>query len=257
MNPFKKIPGFKVPVPVLVMMLALWAVTVLTAGPDPEADRTEAVNTFGFSLFGEMVRQEQPMVNMVISPLSVSTALMMTALGATGETGDALKRILAVDKTDMAQAGQNAGEFLSYLESADADNEVALKSFQAVWFGRGFQPSNRFRELNRKYFNAETAALDFGDPATVRFINARIAEETGGRVKNMLDNIPSDVVMCLVNAVSFKGVWTRPFKAELTSEAPFTVGQGDTVTCSMMSSGVMLAPFLYEEKHKFYMVELP
>ena len=25
----------------------------------------------------------------------------------------------------------------------------------------------------------------------------------------------------------------------------------------MMSSGVMLAPFLYEEKHKFYMVELP
>jgi serine protease inhibitor len=258
MNLFKRIHGPKVLVSGLVMMLAVWAVPVLTAGPDPKADRAEAarvVNTFGFSLFGEMVRQEQPTANMVISPLSVSTALTMVALGAAGETRDAMKRVLSVEKPDMVQAGRTAGEYLSYLESAD--KEAALKSFQALWFDRGFQPAKHFKELNRKYFNTETAALDFGDPATVRFINARIAEETGGRVKNMLDNIPSDVVLCLVNAVCFKGVWTRPFKAELTSEAPFVVGHGDTVTCLMMSSGNILAPFFYAAEHGFYLVELP
>jgi len=51
----------------------------------------EADNSFGFSLFKEVVNNEDPGVNIFISPTSVALALAMTYNGAEGETREAME----------------------------------------------------------------------------------------------------------------------------------------------------------------------
>jgi len=241
-----------------VPVLAVWAAPVKATEPRLTNDRiqaAEADNAFGFGLFGEMIQKEEPTANVVISPLSVATTLTMANNGAAGETGDALMRVLGIEGMDIERASRTAGELLSFLESTDDD--VVFKSSQAIWVNKSFKPANRFRELNQNHFKAETAALDFSDSETLGYINVWVARETGGLVKNILDMIPPEVMMYLVNAVYFNGVWTYPFEAGGTVEAPFILSDGDTVTCSMMTSGLLKVPYFYEAKLGFHAIELP
>ncbi|MBN1213111.1 MAG: serpin family protein [candidate division Zixibacteria bacterium] len=242
----------------LVTVLTVWVVSAKVVEPNSTADRkqaAEADNAFGFRLFNELIQKEKPVTNVVVSPLSAATVVTMTAGGAAGETRDAVMKVLGVEEMNMEQVGRTAGGLLSFLESTD--DAAVFKSFQSVWVGRNFKPSASFRDFNRNHFGAEVAALDFSDPAAPKYINDWVTKKTEGLVKDILDIVPPDAVLYLVNAVYFKGVWTYPFKADGTTEAPFILSNGDTVTCTMMSSPMLKVPYFYEEKLGFFAVELP
>ena len=68
--------------------------------------------------------------------------------------------------------------------------------------------------------------LDFSDPGAVDIINGWIEEKTNDKIKDMLDFIPSDAVMYLINAIYFNATWKYQFDPEETYQGNFHLEEG-------------------------------
>ena len=79
----------------------------------------------------------------------------------------------------------------------------------------GFNVLEEFINTNRTWFDAEVSGLDFSDPQSVDVINGWIEDKTGGKIRDMLDYIPPDPVMYLVNAVYFNARRMTTFRPSI------------------------------------------
>jgi len=87
------------------------------------------------------------------------------------------------------------------------------------------------------YYKAEVAGIDVFDPKSVDIINGWIERNTEGLIKDMLDRIPPDAVMYLVNAIYYKADWKYRFDAGETKKEPFYIAPDKKVEVDMMSLG--------------------
>jgi serpin B len=87
--------------------------------------------------------------------------------------------------------------------------------------------------VNRQTFAAEIDNLDFNQSAIVR-INDWVNQKTRGKIARIIEQIdPIYDIMFLVNAVYFKGRWSRAFDPAVPG--PFTLAGGETRQIPMMS----------------------
>ena len=71
-----------------------------------EKGLVEADNSFGLKLFKEVVFEEEPDTNILISPLSVSMALGMTYNGADGSTEEAMRTTLELSDLTLEEINE-------------------------------------------------------------------------------------------------------------------------------------------------------
>ncbi|MBK6979660.1 MAG: hypothetical protein IPH28_23340 [Cytophagaceae bacterium] len=102
-------------------------------------------------------------------------------------------------------------------------------------------------------FNARLYTEDFGNQATVNKINQWAADNTNQKIKKILDEIKADDVMFLINALYFKGDWSKQFKTENTVKEDFA-GTKTTRPVDMMNQ---TEEFRFVENEQLKMVELP
>ncbi len=188
-------------------------------------------NEFAIDLFKATYKNEDKK-NLFISPLSVDMALGMTWNGAAGET-----------KTEMQAALRNQGytaedinEYAKTLREAliNADPSTKLAIANSIWARSGFDLEQSFIDVNKTNYNAEVKALDFTSPNAVKEINNWCTTNTNNKIPEILDNIPSDAVMYLINAIYFKGIWKYQFDKKNTQDLPFTKENGTTQNVKMM-----------------------
>lgn len=210
-----------------------------------------AVNDFAFEIFLQINRQH-PDDNVFISPFSISTALSMTANGAVGETKDEMKAALALghlSDEEMNTAYRDLQAFLTGL-----DKTVALQLANSNWYRDVYRIQPEFKDILLQYYEAEVNAADFSDLGTKDRINDWIEKKTNGKIKNILDQIPDDAVMYLINAIYFKADWQYRFEEAKTAKAAFYTPEGEIETDMMFSSGARLS-YLYNEE--FTLVDIP
>ncbi|MBE9511919.1 MAG: serpin family protein, partial [Bacteroidetes bacterium] len=107
---------------------------------------------------------------------------------------------------------------------------------------------------NQNYFYAEVSPLDFNNPEAVNTINNWVADKTNDKITEILDYIPADAVMYLINAIYFKGIWKYEFDESDTEEKPFYLSDGTTKDVPMM---VQEASFNYFSNDIMQAVEMP
>jgi len=184
-----------------------------------------ADNAFGLKLFREIHAQEESGANLFISPLSVAMALGMTYNGAAGTTQEAMQATLELQGLTLEEVNQAYRDLIDLLRGLDPAVEFTLAN--SIWYRLGLAVRQEFLDLNRDYFDAEVAGLDFASPDAAPTINAWVAEQTNGRIEEIVQApISPELVMFLINAIYFKGMWTIEFDKELTREAPFTLADG-------------------------------
>jgi serpin B len=200
-----------------------------------ETQLVEADNRFAFKLFREVNTQEAPGTNVFISPLSVGMALGMTYNGAAGATRDAMQTTLELGGLTLQQVNESYQSLIALLRGLDPQVEFTLAN--SIWYREGIAIVPAFVDLNRRYFDAEVAALDFDDPAAAGTINAWVDRATRGKISEIVDP-PIDplTIMFLINAIHFKGDWTHRFDKSLTKPEPFLLPDGSQVSVPMMSS---------------------
>ena len=198
--------------------------------PRPITDAERAVigasNGFAFALL-QKVNGADPDSNLFISPLSVSMALGMTMNGTAGETMSEMRGMLGFGDLPLAEVNASYRSLIQLLRGLD--DRVDFRIANAIWFDDQFPVEDPFVQTTTEFFDANVASRAFDDPATLREINDWVNTATSGRIEKILDDIPSDAVMYLLNAIYFKGDWTTRFDPEATTLEPFAGVAGPAV----------------------------
>lgn len=211
----------------------------------------ESDNNFGLEFFQE-VATANTNDNIMVSPLSVALALGMTYNGSGGTTRDAMKETLKLGNLTDDEINVSYKSIIDQLLKLDP--KVILNIANSIWYKLSFPVQNEFIELNKEYYYAEVNELDFYAPDAKDIINGWVNDKTKGLIPAIIDEIPAEAVMYLINAIYFKGTWTYEFDPDDTEEQDFHTEGGMTEKVDMMQ---MEADILYTGNDLFDAISLP
>ena len=192
-------------------------------------------NDFGIELFTRVASEENG--NLMISPLSASTALTMLLNGCADNTYDQIKGMLGYPSNiTLGEINDTYKGLVSQLLEADPKVKPSLAN--AVYYRKGFVVKTPFLGTMSNDFKAHVEGLDFTLPSALQTINKWAGDNTFGKIPKVLDEISPDAVMFLMNALYFKGNWSYQFDKSLTANKPFYLSGGSSVNAGTMTGEV-------------------
>lgn len=179
---------------------------------------------FSVKLLQSTCDQEE---NTLVSPMSVLSALAMTANGARGETLAQMENTL----------GGSVEQLNGALTGLGQEKDSPLYLANSIWFaeGGGITPNPDFLQINADYYRAGVFEAPF-DQTTVTDINRWVKEHTHGMVEEILKEIPRDTVMYLINALAFEAEWENPYENSDVWQQAFTNQEEKVQQVSMLHS---------------------
>ncbi|HBV44662.1 MAG TPA: serine protease inhibitor [Ruminococcaceae bacterium] len=197
-------------------------------------DTAAALTGFGAKLLQNEMGKENPLV----SPLSVASALSMTANGAVGETKTQMEQTLGADTGSLNAC-------FSVLQ-ASLGNDKQLKAANSIWMKDTdtLHVEDAFLQQNADSYAAELYSAPFDD-STKTAINDWVSKQTDKMIPEILDELSEDAVMYLVSALAFDAKWERPFKSYEVWEGTFTARGGQEQTGDFLHGAV--GQYLHDE----------
>lgn len=186
------------------------------------------VTDFAVRLFKESRKTGE---NTLISPLSVLCAVAMTMNGAKEETLTQMEETLGMTAEDMNRY------FYSYMKSLPQEEENKLNLANSIWFTDDdrFTVNQDFLQVNADYYGANIYKAPFDDQ-TLKDINNWVKEKTDDMIPKILDEIPEDAVMYLVNALAFEAEWAQKYEKKQVKDGEFTREDGTKQEAEFMHS---------------------
>ncbi len=210
-------------------------------------------NLFAFDLFNRVLENSTATENVIISPLSISSALSMTINGANGATRDDMLNALRLNGLTPDIINNSYKDLTKAL--LNVDKRVLISIANSVWIENNFVVKKPFTDILTQFYNAESKSFNITDPLVPDQVNSWIESKTNGLIKNMLDKLDSSTVMLLINAIYFKGKWSSQFDKNNTVQGSFYKPGGVTAEVPMMNqtssfksysgNGFTLAEFPY------------
>ena len=159
--------------------------------------------------------------NTLVSPLSVLCALAMTANGAEGETLEQMEAVLGMTAEELNLY------LYSYMKNLLQGEKYKLSLANSIWFTEDerFTVNRDFLQLNADYYGADIYQAPF-DGQTCKDINNWVKQKTDGMIPEILDQIPPDAVMYLVNALAFEAEWSETYEKHQVRDGRFTGEDG-------------------------------
>lgn len=180
---------------------------------------------FGFKALKNSLNQE---TNALVSPVSIMTALAMTANGANGKTLEEMESVLGADIETLNQnfAPRNY-------------NGNGVNTANSLWFRNNknrLSVNDTFINTIEKNYGAEWYGKNF-DKATVRDMNRWVSQHTDGIINDMISDIPPEAVIYLINTVMFDAEWEYPYeKHNVIENRNFTAENGEKQNVTMLYS---------------------
>jgi serpin B len=193
--------------------------------PDMDAGAAAATD-FGVRLFQTSMEEGK---NTLISPLSVLYALAMTANGADGETLAQMQQVLGMDSDDLNCY------MLAYMDLLPEAEEYKMSLANSIWFkdDPNFTVNESFLQTNADYYGSSIYKAAF-DEGTRNDINNWVKEHTDEMIPEILDEIPDEAIMYLVNALAFEAQWDDVYDEFQVRDDIFTKEDGTKQDVEMM-----------------------
>jgi serine protease inhibitor len=208
-------------------------------------------SAFGFNLYRELLAQ-RPGENIFVSPASVGFALAMTYNGAQGTTMEAMANVLGLGGKGLEESNRADSVLISATRAPMKGIELSVAN--SLWGRKGIDFNKDFLARNKRYYGADVRSIDFASPQAAPQINAWVAEKTKDKIQGIVDQIDEGSILFLINAIYFKGTWTKEFDKRETREKPFYLPGGKEKTCPMMSQG---SDYLYLKGDGFQAAAIP
>ena len=214
-----------------------------------EQQLIESNNDFAFNLF----RKARGDKSKILSPLSITFALGMLNNGADGQTLKEINQTLGFGEAGADAINAFCQKMLREANTLDDRTKALIANTIFVNEGLGYRLQEGFIDKANTYYNAEPQNRDFNDGETMDVINQWANDHTEGMIPEVLneDSFHPDVVSYLLNALYFKGMWSDPFRKDMTRNESF--GGGEEVP--MMHK--MGEEFQYTENDLYQAIRLP
>ncbi len=185
--------------------------------------------------------------NVLISPQSVLSALSMTANGAGSDCLSEMEDVLC--------GGNGIDEhnqyMYTYIEDLNQSENVKFNVANSVWIKddeEAIKVNDEFIQDCTDYYDAEVYMAGFDDN-TVKDINSWVNEETEKMIPTLLNEIPAEAVMYLINAIAFEGEWATEYEDnQIIEDSEFTNFNGESQSVNMLSSTENI--FIQDENSK-------
>lgn len=196
--------------------------------PDAYAEQDlQGALSFSLSLFQKSLENK----NMLLSPVSILSAMGMTGNGALENTRVEMEEVFGMKM-------ENLNELLYLYRSSLPDKEkLKVHVANSIWFREGgaVDVEEDFLQLNASYYNASIYRAPFDD-STVKDINLWVKEKTKEMIPEILEEIPEDAVMYLINALAFEGEWAKIYSEDQIRDGVFRNMEGAEEEVKMMHS---------------------
>ncbi|HHU76299.1 MAG TPA: serpin family protein [Firmicutes bacterium] len=171
---------------------------------EQQGNRKEEITDFSLKLLCEGFAGK----NILISPLSIVSALGMVASGADGRTLSEMEQVL---NSDAKGLNDYLKAYKSYLPSGE---KYKVHLANSIWFkdDENLTVNRDFLQINKDYYDADIYKTPFNE-STKNAINSWVKDKTSGMIEKLLEQAPpEDVVMYLINALSFDAEWENIYK---------------------------------------------
>ena len=185
---------------------------------DDLSSQNADVTDFAIRLFQASNEKDK---NTLISPLSVLCALAMTANGAEEETLAQMEEVLGMTTEELNLY------LYSYMKNLPQGDKYKLSLANSIWFTEDerFTVNQDFLQTNADYYGADIYKAPF-DKQTLKDINNWVKQNTNGMIPEILDQIPPEAIMYLVNALAFEAEWSEIYEKHQVKDGEFTKEDG-------------------------------
>ena len=191
-------------------------------------DFKNSFTDFSLTMFRETVKGSTG--NRLLSPLSAAVCLALVNNGANGETRAQLEGLLGMETDALNRA------LYAYTSTLYTAEDCRLSLANSIWMKENaLQVNPTFLQTNADWYNAQAYAAPF-DTTTIQDINNWCHNQTTGKISKILDDIPRDAVMYLINAVDFDAKWQEKYENKDISNDVFHNYNGTESDVKMLHS---------------------
>ena len=191
-------------------------------------NQVEALSSFSLDLLRENWTGE----NILVSPLSVLSALGMTAQGAGGRTLAQMEAVLGLPVEELNET------LAVWTAGLPREKDCRVDLANSLWLrdDGSFQPDPDFLQTVADWYGAEVFPAAF-DSGTLRDINGWVNSSTHGMIPEIIREIPEDAVLYLINALALEAEWETAYReSQIQMERVFTTEDGQEQPVTLMYS---------------------
>ncbi len=199
-----------------------------------------AIERFGSTWFMAAVNDD-PDVNVVVSPTSLGIVLAMVEPGASGDGLEQVHAALGVsDPAALHEAMNTLEQMLESREPFDESETLTLRVANAAFMQDGYPFETSFLDTIGTHYGPVVQTVDFAsDPEPPRrAINGWVSEQTEERIPELIPEgaITTDTRLALVNALYLNASWPRALDPDDTKPVDFTRLDGSRVEVPLMAT---------------------
>ncbi|XP_053322699.1 serpin B6-like [Spea bombifrons] len=172
--------------------------------------------------------------NVVLSSLSILTAIAMVHLGARENTAAQIEEVLHF--SDFGNVHPKCKDLLNELNQNGRD--YTLISMSKLFGEKTYQFLPSYLEATNVSYGAALEEVDFSnDPEGSRqHINEWVKRETKGKIEELLpkSSVTSNTALVVANTLYFLANWTKQFNERHTYKTPFKLVSNEEVMVDMM-----------------------
>lgn len=175
--------------------------------------------------------------NVVYSPVSMQTCLVLAFLGAEGKTAEELDQAIKLGEEDKSLVSQRYEEYLRTIFRKSKTNTPQLIMSNPMFVNDLYKVLPYYNALALKHLQLQREILDFGKSKKVlKNIYKWIEKHIENKIQNFLqpDVVSKGTSAILVKNIFFKGKWLNLFNSTNTSKMPFHKNANESKTVDMM-----------------------
>ncbi len=162
-----------------------------------------------------------------------SRPALLEALGAAGLTAE------EVNKAASRMLYELTREQVVYDESKPNKEYryTPLKIANAIFVDNTVTLKKSFAQAFADYYLGTSANVDFQSPDAVKAVNDWASENTGGLIKDIIQEFDPDTIAAIANAIYFSDTWADKFNPDKTEEGAFNSPSGESKADFMVKQG--------------------
>ncbi|XP_063149812.1 serpin A12-like [Candoia aspera] len=173
--------------------------------------------------------------NIVLSPIIISSAFAMLALGAKDNTLDQILKGLDFRPSKIQERMIHEGfhELMNMLNNGEAGYQMEMG--KCLFVQNQLHPEQQFLNGLKNMYGGDIYFENFKNAAeTEQHINSYIERKTHGKISKLVNGIDPITEILLISYIYMKAKWKKPFNPKFTKEHNFYVNPYVVVKVPMM-----------------------